>query len=185
MISTKDLAKDKKLRMLHYHGSETFVKLFSGDVSYFIEILEKMCAFSRKDEGPISRNIQSSVIRNYSRTLINLLRDIKTRYVPSLYDVAYYFGLMSKRQLFEKGMDFLRVDIEIDELEDAIDGIWFKGQGQWAKLENKQINQFQDYIEYLYKLKQQDKLRMNQCGISTAQEIIWLKQAQKLIDCGV
>ena len=58
---------------------------------------------------------------------------------------------------------------DIDETEPAFDGKFFKGQGNWAKIGDKQIDQIIDYLRYLYK----NNIRTNNEGLNTANKFSW------------
>jgi hypothetical protein len=114
----KKLAAEKKLRGLHYVGSHVFVKLCSGDLSYLVDILGLMYSRWGDKKFPIGKDVQNDVIRNYSKKQLHLLKDQKTSAVSSLYDVGFYFGNLSRKQLIHKGTEYLRIEIEINELEE-------------------------------------------------------------------
>ena len=71
--------------------------------------------------------------------------------------------------------------VEVSELEDAQDGIWFKGQGQWAKIGDEQIDQIAEHMKSVHKLKQSDELNINQAGIDTSKEFSWDATVQKIM----
>ena len=71
--------------------------------------------------------------------------------------------------------------VDISELEDAQDGIWFKGQGQWAKIGDEQIDQIAEHMKSIHKLKQSDELNINQAGIDTSKEFSWDATVQKIM----
>ena len=112
----KKLFEKKKLRTLKYWGARVFVKLCSGDLSYLVEILGFMAERGKDRELPISRDVQSDVIRNYARTQLRLLRDVKTEVVSSLYDVGLSFGAMSKAKLFKEQKEHLRIEVEAKDI---------------------------------------------------------------------
>lgn len=63
--------------------------------------------------------------------------------------------------------------IDIDQTEVANDGIWFKGQGNWAKLGIPQIEQTIEHMRYVYK----NNIRDNPNGLKTAQKYTWQNTA--------
>lgn len=67
--------------------------------------------------------------------------------------------------------------IEIDELELAYDGKWFNKQGNWAKIDQKQIDQAVEYMRFCYKNRP-----ANPEGLKTAEKFTWTNSAQKIID---
>jgi len=63
--------------------------------------------------------------------------------------------------------------IEIDRLELAVDGKWFFGQGEWAELGDRQIEQAVEYMREVYKTRP-----TNEKGIETAQKYTWTNTAK-------
>ena len=72
--------------------------------------------------------------------------------------------------------------VETGDLEEAQDGKWFRGQGKWASLEDKQIDQIAEYMREVHKLKQSDSLKINQEGIETAKKFSWANTAKKIVE---
>lgn len=72
--------------------------------------------------------------------------------------------------------------VDIDEMEDAYDGKWFFGQGQWASIGEKQINQMVQYMTYIHSEKTSGKSPVNSAGIKTAQAFTWAETARKLTE---
>lgn len=66
--------------------------------------------------------------------------------------------------------------IDIDSTEPANDGIWFKGQGNWAKVGIPQIEQA---IEYMREVKN-NNIRTNKNGLKTAQKYTWQNTADTI-----
>lgn len=66
--------------------------------------------------------------------------------------------------------------VEIDELEIAHDGKWFFGQGQWAKLGEKQLKQASKYMRECY-----DDKKTNEEGIKTSARFSWSSTAKKIL----
>jgi hypothetical protein len=112
--------EQKKLRSLRYWGAHVFVKLCSGDFSYLVEILGFMSERGKDKEYAIAKDVQNNVIRNYARTQLRLLRDIKTTAVSSLYDIGLTFGFISKAKLLKEQKEYLRIEIETKELTDDL-----------------------------------------------------------------
>jgi hypothetical protein len=111
------LAKERKLRVLKYHGSRVVVKLCSGDISYLLDMLGKMERENGIGKYPVLKTTQNRVIRNYARTELRSLQDIKASLVPSLHDIAFYFGVWSKSKLFKKETaEHLRIELSVDRL---------------------------------------------------------------------
>jgi glycosyltransferase involved in cell wall biosynthesis len=59
--------------------------------------------------------------------------------------------------------------IDIDELEIAMDNKWFFGEGSWAKLGDKQMEQTVEYMRYVYK----NNICTNQQGVESAKKYSW------------
>ena len=68
--------------------------------------------------------------------------------------------------------------IEIDSLEPAVDGIWFYGQGEWAKLGDYQLEQLVYYMKELH----QQKLNVNTAGIETAAKFSWENTVKEILN---
>lgn len=114
------LKAQKKLRTLRYHGAKVFIKLCSGDISYPLDILGKMELRAHNNTIPIDITIQSDVIKNYARKELLTLQDIKAQYVPSLYAIAYYFGVLSKSKLYTMDADYLKIEVELENLSEEL-----------------------------------------------------------------
>jgi hypothetical protein len=71
--------------------------------------------------------------------------------------------------------------VDIDELETAYDGIWFHGNGRWAKLGTRQIDQAVEYLRMIHKTKQEQGYIHNAAGVETANRLSWKNTAQKII----
>lgn len=70
--------------------------------------------------------------------------------------------------------------IDIDEKElayDKMDGLWFRGQGNWAKLDENQEEQMIEYMRICYK----ENKRGNFEGLKTAANFSWENTAKKLL----
>lgn len=64
--------------------------------------------------------------------------------------------------------------IDIDDIEPAHDDIWFHGEGEWATIDNKQIEQAIEHMRYVYK----NNIKLNLNGLNTAQDHSWAKTSQ-------
>lgn len=71
--------------------------------------------------------------------------------------------------------------IEIDSLEPAFDGIWFKGQGNWAELGEKQINQLSEYMRKIHEQKQAGEDIFNVSGVDTSKKFGWDNTADNIV----
>ena len=69
--------------------------------------------------------------------------------------------------------------VDIDNIEKAYDGKAFIGQGNWAKIENKQIDQFIEHMRYCYN----NKINSNNNGIITANRFNWYNSAKIIQRC--
>lgn len=61
--------------------------------------------------------------------------------------------------------------IDIHKLEPAKDDMWFDGYGNWASIEDNEIDQAIEYMRYVYK----NNIKTNPNGLSTAQNHSWNK----------
>ena len=108
------LNKEDKIQTLRYHGARILVRLCSGDLAYVIEALKLMV--SDISTPPVSIRKQHMVINEFARRELRRLKDINTQFVPSLYDVAYWFGVWSKSKLINEGGDYLRIELNVTDL---------------------------------------------------------------------
>lgn len=69
--------------------------------------------------------------------------------------------------------------VDVDELENAYDGLWFNGFGEWAKIDEKQKEQIVFYMRELYK----NRTTTNIAGVETAKKFSWENSAEKLLQC--
>ena len=72
--------------------------------------------------------------------------------------------------------------VNTDEKEDANDGFWFRGQGQWASIKEEQIDSLAEHMRDVHEKKKNDNLSINQAGIDTAKKFSWKNSAQKIIE---
>lgn len=70
--------------------------------------------------------------------------------------------------------------IEVDQTESAFDGVYFHGQGRWAKLGAPQVEQFVEHLRAVHQQKQDGTLCVNQLGASCMRELTWGKTARKI-----
>ncbi len=70
--------------------------------------------------------------------------------------------------------------IETEGLEDAYDGVFFNGQGQWAELGDKQIDQLVEYMRQCHIQKQNGEAMFNEAGRALAINSPWSKTAAKI-----
>ena len=67
--------------------------------------------------------------------------------------------------------------IEIDTLEDALDGKFFHGVGNWASLTSSSIDQCIEHMRYVYK----NRITDNPEGVKTASQFSWNHTASQMI----
>lgn len=72
--------------------------------------------------------------------------------------------------------------VEIKELEPAHDGIWFHGQGNWAKIGDKEKDSFAEKMRYVHLLKQNGELGLNIAGIETSRHFSWENTAKEILN---
>lgn len=71
--------------------------------------------------------------------------------------------------------------ISIDSLEDAYDGKWFFGHGQWAAFGPSQMEQLVEHLRDVHKRKQEGSLGVNQAGIDTMNRFTWANTVQEIL----
>jgi glycosyltransferase involved in cell wall biosynthesis len=69
--------------------------------------------------------------------------------------------------------------VQIDELEDAYDGIWFHGQGQWASFDENQFDQFVSYMQSAHATIQDGKRHFEK-AVETANYFSWTNTAKQI-----
>lgn len=73
--------------------------------------------------------------------------------------------------------------IDIDNTEEAWDGLWFHGQGNWAELGEKQLDQLVNYMRLIHKIKQsEDNIPGNDAAVQTAKKFTWENTANAIIN---
>lgn len=72
--------------------------------------------------------------------------------------------------------------VEIDSLEDAHDGRWFFGHGQWAALGDDQLEQAVALMRRIHAQKQAGSNLLNQGGIETAKRFNWDDSAARMLE---
>lgn len=72
--------------------------------------------------------------------------------------------------------------VDINELEEAHDGKWFFGQGNWAHIGDKQIEQFAEIMRHIHKKKQAGEPIINFRGVDTANKFSWENSANKIVE---
>lgn len=75
--------------------------------------------------------------------------------------------------------DFCTTDnsflVSVTELEDAWDGIWFNGEGQWAKVD---VDKVADHMRFVYDLRKgRMMMPFNDAGVETAKRLTWENSA--------
>ena len=108
-----------------YYGLETIADICSGDITNLLEIYRQIFEAGRVDEHTVDQvpaNVQHEAITSVSRQLLNVIKN----YVPygkDMYNIAYWFGNLSRRILSEgrlqkKGSKFIPSEtsrIEVDQ----------------------------------------------------------------------
>jgi hypothetical protein len=69
--------------------------------------------------------------------------------------------------------------VDIDETEKAFDGKAFNGQGNWAKIGQKQKDQTIEYMKYVC----DNRIKNNPEGIKTAKKLSWNNSANIISRC--
>jgi len=71
--------------------------------------------------------------------------------------------------------------IEIDSMETASDGKWFRGDlGEWASLKENAFDSLVAHMRSVYSTWQQNNLAVNDFGIQTAVDFSWEATAEKI-----
>jgi len=68
--------------------------------------------------------------------------------------------------------------VNIDSLEEAIDGKFFNGIGRWAELTSNVIDNFVEHMRYVYR----NNIKTNPNGLETAQKFNWNHTASSMIE---
>lgn len=71
--------------------------------------------------------------------------------------------------------------VDIDDVEPAVDNIWFRGEGNWAKIEEKQINQIALYMRQVHAEKIANGFIANDNGVATASKFTWDDTTRKIL----
>ena len=72
--------------------------------------------------------------------------------------------------------------IDVDGLEKANDGIWFHGEGNWAKLGGNFMKSFVDAMRHIYELKRSGRLGLNMAGVETASKLTWNRTVMEIVN---
>lgn len=67
--------------------------------------------------------------------------------------------------------------VDITETEKAFDGMWFFGNGNWAKIDEAQKNQIIDYMKFVYS----KSINTNMNGVETARSLSWSNTSDRLV----
>jgi glycosyltransferase involved in cell wall biosynthesis len=71
--------------------------------------------------------------------------------------------------------------IDIDALEAADDGCYFRGeQGEWAALGSRQLEQAAAHLRAVHRRKQEGELGLNRAGVEAFQRLTWRNTARRL-----
>ena len=74
--------------------------------------------------------------------------------------------------------------VEVNSLELANDGVWFKGNGMWASLDSDATEQIIFHMKSVHNQKRQGLLHQNIDGIQTSREFSWENSAKNFL-CGL
>lgn len=69
--------------------------------------------------------------------------------------------------------------VEITDLELANDNKYFRNFGKWAKIGNKEIDQFKEFMRHAYK----NRINTNTSGLEMAEKLSWSNATDTLIQC--
>lgn len=73
--------------------------------------------------------------------------------------------------------------VELPKMETAYDGVFFNGQGEWHKIEDRHIDKMAHYMKKVHIEKQSSANKsQNEEGIKTANEFTWKNSAKKIAD---
>jgi glycosyltransferase involved in cell wall biosynthesis len=71
--------------------------------------------------------------------------------------------------------------INVENTEVAYDGKWFHGQGNWAKLGEKEKDQFIEAIRKVHNLNKNGTLYVNSNGIEISHQLTWNNSAKEIV----
>jgi glycosyltransferase involved in cell wall biosynthesis len=69
--------------------------------------------------------------------------------------------------------------VEVDQMESAVDGVFFFGQGDWFSMGDSQVDQL---VEHMRDFHQNKKGTINSKGVDTADSLTWANTASKIVD---
>jgi len=72
--------------------------------------------------------------------------------------------------------------VDLPEKEEANDGKWFRGQGKWGKIDDKQVEEIAEHMKTVHELKKKDNLNLNQAGIDVAKKFSWKNSAKCILE---
>jgi len=73
--------------------------------------------------------------------------------------------------------------IPIEDVEPAFDGKWFFGQGNWAKITEKEIDNLVNKMSTFHSRRPARSDYLNTAGIETARKFSWQNTAKEIIKC--
>ena len=73
--------------------------------------------------------------------------------------------------------------IPIEDVEPAFDGKWFFGQGNWAKITEKEIDNLVNKMSTFHERRPARSDYLNENGIKTARKFSWQNTAREIIKC--
>lgn len=72
--------------------------------------------------------------------------------------------------------------VDIDQYETAYDGKWFHGNGgSWAKITQKEVEEFAMYMRHIHDMKQRQDLKRNNNGVDTSHTFTWRHTSEQIV----
>ena len=71
--------------------------------------------------------------------------------------------------------------VSVGDMETAYDGVFFKGDGNWASLTDKSVDEIVEHMKSIHRLKQSGSLQQNLAGIQTANKFTWGESAKQIM----
>lgn len=72
--------------------------------------------------------------------------------------------------------------VDIDSLEKAYDGKWFFGQGNWAKIDQNQRDQFIKHMRFIHNQNITNSLSINKLGAETSHNFTWDNTSKEILN---
>lgn len=71
--------------------------------------------------------------------------------------------------------------VDINDEQPAVDNKWFFGQGNWARISDKQKEQFINYMREIHQKRKSGNLKLNSDGVQTAENLNWSNSAKQIL----